>query len=371
MTDLMHKAEIQEMVRAAYRALDVPNGAGAVHYPPEVLAGLPAGAIAWSLGVGHPLGHAELAEGMHVLDVGCGGGLDVLLAARRVGPGGRVTGLDLLPEMLDRARAHAAEAGVANAVFLLGEMEAVPLPDDTVDAVVSNGVVNLSARKMRALFECARVLRPGGRFCLTDVTLDEHDLPPEVLTHPGAWSGCAAGAMAEGALLRALGRVGLVDVVVRERHPFGVEDCARFPLFGPELLALMRALIPPERQASIATCVTVTARLPHPDDPPADLIASAPQRNAAVAEPVLPDMDDDAVREFSAGSRACGDGVARDLRAWWAACPPGTRTVVSMIDPSTKADVPSLARMLGHTVEDLTEIGDTLRATIRTQGART
>ena len=105
-------------------------------------------------------------------------------------------------------------------------MEAIPLPDDAVDAIVSNGVINLSARKMRALFECARVLRPGGHLCLTDVTIDERDLPPEVLLHPAAWSGCAAGAMAERALLRALARVGLVDIEVRERHPFGVEDCA-------------------------------------------------------------------------------------------------------------------------------------------------
>ena len=128
-------------------------------------------------------------------------------------------------------------------------------------------MINLSARKMRALFECARVLRPGGHLCLTDVTLDERDLPPEVLLHPAAWSGCAAGAMAERALLRALGRVGLVDVEVRERHPFGVADCARFPLFTPDLLDVMRATIPPDRQPTIATVVTVTARQPDKDAP--------------------------------------------------------------------------------------------------------
>lgn len=371
MTDLMYKAEIQEMVRAAYRALDSPGAAGAAYYLPEQLAALPAGAIDWSLGVGNPLAHAVLPIGATVLDVGCGAGIDTLLAARQVGPTGRVTGLDLLPEMCRRGREHARAAGVSNVEFVEGEMEAIPLPDDAVDVVVSNGVINLSARKMRALFECARVLRPGGLFCLTDVTLDEQALPPEVLTHPAAWSGCAAGAMAERALLRALGRVGLVDVLVHERHPFGVDDCARFPLFTPELLAVMRATIPPERQPEMATAVTVTARRPDPDAAEPEVIAFAPPRNEPVATPVLTDMENTTIREFSAGDRACGDGVGRDLRAWWAACPPGTRTVVSVRDPSTKADVPALARLLGHSVEGTTETGDTLRVTVRTKGNQT
>jgi SAM-dependent methyltransferase/TusA-related sulfurtransferase len=372
MTDLMHKAEIQQLVRAAYRAVDVPRGSGSVYYTAEQLAALPPGAVAWSFGVGNPLEHAVLPLGSRVLDVGCGGGIDVLLAARRVGVDGHVTGLDLLPEMCARARANAEDAGVENVEIVEGEMEAIPLPDDAVDAVISNGVINLSARKMRALFECARVLRPGGHLCLTDVTIDERDLPPEVLLHPAAWSGCAAGAMAERALLRALGRVGLVDVEVRERHPFGVEDCARFPLFTPDLLEVMRTTIPPDRQPAIATVVTVTARQPEKGQPEKDaprheVVASTPTRNTTVSAPVLPSMEN-TIREFSAGDRACGDGVGRDLRAWWASVPPGTRTVVTMRDPSTKADVPSLARMLGHTVEDLTENGDTLRAIVRTKG---
>lgn len=367
MTDLMHKAEIQQLVREAYLAVDVPRGSGAVYYSSEQLAELPAGAVAWSFGVGNPLDHAVLPPGSRVLDVGCGGGIDVLLAARWVGADGHVIGLDLLPEMCARARAHAEEAGLANVEIVEGEMEAIPLPDDAVDAIISNGVINLSARKMRALFECARVLRPGGHLCLTDVTIDERDLPPEVLLHPAAWSGCAAGAMAERALLRALGRVGLVDVEVRERHPFGVEDCARFPLFTPDLLEVMRTAIPPERRPAIATVVTVTARQPDEDASPREVVASAPERNTAVRAPVLPGMEN-TIREFSAGDRACGDGVGRDLRAWWGSVPPGTRTVVTMRDPSTKADVPSLARMLGHTVEDMTENGDTLRVTVRTKG---
>jgi SAM-dependent methyltransferase/TusA-related sulfurtransferase len=367
MTDLMHKAEIQQLVRAAYVAVDVPRGSGSVYYSAEQLASLPSGAVAWSFGVGNPLEHAVLAPGARVLDVGCGGGIDVLLAARRVGPGGHVTGLDLLPEMCARARANAAAAGLSNVEVIEGEMEAIPLPDDAVDAIISNGVINLSARKMRALFECARVLRPGGHLCLTDVTIDERDLPPEVLLHPAAWSGCAAGAMAERALLRALGRVGLVDIEVRERHAFGVEDCARFPLFTPDLLEVMRATIPPERQSMIATVVTVTARRPDEDAAEREVVASPEVRNSAVTQPVLKGMEN-TIREFSAGDRACGDGVGRDLRAWWASVPPGTRTVVTMRDPSTKADVPPLARMLGHTVEDMTENGDTLRVTVRTKG---
>jgi arsenite methyltransferase len=367
MSDLMHKAEIQDMVRAAYRAVDAPVGSGSVYYSAEQLASLPPNAVAWSFGVGNPLEHAVLAPGSRVLDVGCGGGIDLLLAARRIGADGHVIGLDLLPEMCARARANAAAADLPNVEVVEGEMEAIPLPDDAVDAVISNGVINLSARKMRALFECARVLRPGGQLCLTDVTIDERDLPPEVLLHPAAWSGCAAGAMAERALLRALGRVGLVDVEVRERHPFGVEDCARFPLFTPDLLEVMRTTIPPHRQPTIATVVTVTARQPEEDAPECEVIASPEPRNPPRSPAVLTGMEN-TIREFSAGDRACGDGVGRDLRAWWATVPPGTRTVVTMRDPSTKADVPSLARMLGHTVEDLTETGDTLRVVVRTKG---
>ena len=208
MTDLMHKAEIQQMVRAAYLAIDAARGAGAVYYDPDELAELPPGAVAWSLGVGNPLAHAALPPGAHVLDVGCGAGIDVLLAARPGRTDGRVIGLDLLPEMCERARAHAREAGLTNVEIVEGEMEAIPLPDDAVDAIISNGVINLSARKMRALFECARVLRPGGHLCLTDVTLDERDLPPEVLRTRRPGRAALAGAMAERALLRALGRVG-------------------------------------------------------------------------------------------------------------------------------------------------------------------
>lgn len=188
MTDLMHKAEIQEMVRDAYRSIDSAQAAGEMLYTAEQLAVLPDGARQWALGVGNPVAWADLRPGDVVLDVGSGAGIDTILAATRVGPVGRAVGLDLLPEMCERAGAHAAEAGVVNAEFIQGEMEAIPLPDEAVDAVISNGVVNLSARKVRVLAECFRVLRPGGRLCLTDLTVDD-ELPPEVLTHPSAWAG--------------------------------------------------------------------------------------------------------------------------------------------------------------------------------------
>jgi arsenite methyltransferase len=368
MADLMYKAEIQALVRASYEALDTPNGAGAVYYDAGQLDELPAGAVAWSLGVGNPVVHAALPPGAVVLDVGSGAGIDALLAARAVGPTGRVIGLDLLPEMCDRARRHAVEAGVSNVEFFEGEMEAIPLPDNSVDVVISNGVINLSGRKMRALFECARILRPGGQLSLTDVTLDEQRLPPEVLTHPAAWSGCAAGAMSERVLLRSLQRVGLVEITVRERHPFGVDDCARFPLFTPQLLSVMRATIAPAEQADVATSITVTARQPLQDAPASVLIASDVHGNTAVETPVLNSVKDDAVPQFDAGEEHCGSGIAGQLRTWWAAQRPGTQSVVSVREPSAKADVPALARLLGHTVEDVTETDGTLRVTIRTKG---
>jgi arsenite methyltransferase len=124
-----------------------------------------------------------------VLDIGCGGGVDTVIAAHMVAPGGKVIGLDFLPEMLERTQQAAVEAGVKNVETIEGEMEAIPLPTGSVDHVISNGVINLSPRKKRVLLECARVLRRGGGFCVSDLTVDERLLPPEVLTHPAAWAG--------------------------------------------------------------------------------------------------------------------------------------------------------------------------------------
>jgi arsenite methyltransferase len=189
--DLMFQDEIKEIVRRAYGSIS--SGAGEEVagwlYHEEELAELPSGAIDWALGVGDPVRYALLQPGEVVLDIGSGAGIDTILAARHVGPDGRVIGLDIVPEMCDRAHVHAEEAGVAGWVeFRLGEMEQIPLPDSSVDVVVSNGVLNLSARKSRAIAEIFRVLRPGGRVSLADLTV-EGELPPEIANDQSAWAG--------------------------------------------------------------------------------------------------------------------------------------------------------------------------------------
>jgi SAM-dependent methyltransferase len=188
--DLMYQNEIRAVVDRAYGALASGAGQGVVNhlYTREQVACLPPGAVEWALGVGNPVRHAQIRPGETVLDVGCGGGIDTILAARAVGPTGNVIGLDTLEAMLARARVQAAEAGVGErSAFLQGAMEAIPLPAKSVDVAISNGVVNLSPRKPRVLAELRRVLRPGGRFCLVDFTVE--DLPPEVLTSDAAWAG--------------------------------------------------------------------------------------------------------------------------------------------------------------------------------------
>jgi len=190
-TDLLHQAEIKDVVKGAYRAIRAGGGAAVVErlYSDEERAGLPEGAVRWALGVGNPVRRAGLVPGERVLDLGCGGGIDSILAAKRVGPGGRVVGLDLLEEMLGRARANAAAAGVSDRCqFVRGEMESIPLPDASVDVVISNGVVNLSPRKSRVLAEVYRVLRPGGRLAMADLLVDG-ELPVEVKTSDAAWAG--------------------------------------------------------------------------------------------------------------------------------------------------------------------------------------
>lgn len=187
--DLMFKDEIQELVRAAYELDDSPEAPGARFYSEEQLARLSTEARRWMLGVGNPLPYARLEPGETVVDLGSGAGLDAILAAAEVAPGGRAIGIDLLSSMVDRARAHASEAGVDNAEFIQSEIEDLPLEDESVDVVISNSSINLSARKSRVFAEAHRVLRPGGRLCVADLTLDDEDLPPEILTHPSAWAG--------------------------------------------------------------------------------------------------------------------------------------------------------------------------------------
>lgn len=188
--DLMHSEELKSMVRNAYAAVDKDTTTVALAlYDEGELEGVPRESVSGALGVNNHLRFAQIEPGDTVLDLGCGAGIDAVMAARRAGPTGRVIALDFLPEMLKRTAKAAADARLTNVETLEGEMESIPLPDDSVDAVISNGVINLSPRKARVLAECARVLRPGGGFCISDIVVEENSLPPEVLTHPAAWAG--------------------------------------------------------------------------------------------------------------------------------------------------------------------------------------
>jgi ubiquinone/menaquinone biosynthesis C-methylase UbiE len=178
------------LVRVAYRAAGPSNGAVAANlYSVEELALVPRVARDHALGVGNHLRFARILEGETVLDLGCGAGIDSILAAVRVGPAGRVIALDFLPEMLELTRAAADEAGLEQIETIEAEIEDIPLPDDSVDLVISNGTLNLSPRKARVLAESARVLAPGGRLCVADLTVKDEELPPEILTHPATWAG--------------------------------------------------------------------------------------------------------------------------------------------------------------------------------------
>jgi arsenite methyltransferase len=186
-------------------------------YTESETAALPAEAVAASLGCGNPTALAELKMGETVLDLGSGGGIDVLLSARRVGPTGKAYGLDMTDEMLELARRNAADAGVANAEFLKGYLEELPLEDGSVDVVISNCVINLAADKRLVLREAARVLRPGGRFAVSDVIADE-DMDVATRADMQQWTGCIAGALTRAEFKQALADAGLVDIEVRETH---------------------------------------------------------------------------------------------------------------------------------------------------------
>jgi arsenite methyltransferase len=258
--DLMHTDEIKELVRGAYR--DVPPTTATVArklYGPEELAQVPQAAIDRALGVANHLRFAAIEPGETILDLGCGSGIDTILAARRTGPDGRVIALDFLPEMLARTVSAVEEAGLENVEPLEGELEAIPLPDSSVDLIISNGVINLSSRKARAIAECARVLRPGGRVCVSDLTVEQEELPAEILTQPAAWAGCVAGALAEDDFIHKLGQAGFGETEILHREPLGIDDCALYPLFSDGVIRLMRELIPPDRHGEVAIAVVVRA----------------------------------------------------------------------------------------------------------------
>lgn len=190
---------------------------GAELYDPVDRASIPDAATLASLGCGNPTAVAELRAGETVLDLGSGGGIDVLLSAGRVGPTGRAIGLDMTAEMLELARRNATEAGATNVEFIEGSIEAIPLPSASVDVVISNCVINLAADKPAVLAEIARVLRPGGRMGVSDVVARD-DLSPAQRSERGSFAGCIAGALSFAEYENGLRAVGLVDVSVRPTH---------------------------------------------------------------------------------------------------------------------------------------------------------
>jgi SAM-dependent methyltransferase len=193
------------------------DGAGPSLYRDGETDGLPADAVTASLGCGNPLAVAELREGERVLDLGSGGGIDVLLSARRVGPSGHAYGVDMTDEMLALARANAQQAGAGNVTFLKGQIEAVPLPDDSVDVVISNCVINLSTDKPAVLAEMFRVLVPGGRIGISDVVAEDH-LSVADRAAAGSYVGCIAGALSRSEYLAGLAAAGFTGASVTFTH---------------------------------------------------------------------------------------------------------------------------------------------------------
>ncbi|MGD0166420.1 MAG: arsenite methyltransferase [Gaiellaceae bacterium] len=199
----------------------VSDAFGAVSYSDAEREELPDAATLASLGCGNPIAVADLHEGETVLDLGSGGGIDVILSAKRVGESGRAFGLDMTDEMLALAQRNAEQAGVGNAIFLKGMIEQIPLPAESVDVVISNCVINLSVDKPAVLVEMARVLRPGGRIGISDVVAEDR-LSPDERAERGSYSGCIAGALAKSEYERGLEAAGFEQISVEFTHE--VED---------------------------------------------------------------------------------------------------------------------------------------------------
>jgi arsenite methyltransferase len=231
-------------------------------YADDEVAVVPEDAVKASLGCGNPTALASLAPGEAVLDLGSGGGIDVLLSARRVGPTGFVYGLDMTDEMLALARRNAAEQGATNVEFLKGRIEEIPLPEDSVDVVISNCVINLSADKGRVLREAFRVLKPGGRFAVSDVVA-RGELPADLRRDLEAWVGCVAGALEEGEYRRLLAAAGFeaIDVEVTRVYDArqiaasarGEWDEGAFARFDVSAGRLVGAFVRARKPASIAS----------------------------------------------------------------------------------------------------------------------
>ena len=196
-------------------------------YSSEETAHLPSGAVSSSLGCGNPTALAELSPGEVVLDLGSGGGIDVLLSARRVAPGGKAYGVDMTDEMLELARHNAREAGITNVEFLKGQIENIPLPDASVDVIISNCVINLSADKRRVIREAYRVLKPGGRLAISDVVV-RGDVPAALRRNIELWVGCVAGALEESEFKRLLLEAGFVEPSIEITRIYQIDDARPF-----------------------------------------------------------------------------------------------------------------------------------------------
>jgi SAM-dependent methyltransferase len=208
-------------------------------YSETETVGLPKEAVLASLGCGNPTALAELHEGEVVLDLGSGGGIDVLLSAKRVGPNGKAYGLDMTDEMLTLARENQRRAGIGNVEFLKGQIEAIPLPDTSVDVIISNCVVNLSGDKQKVIAEAFRVLKPGGRFAVSDVVV-RGEIPPQVRQSMELWVGCVAGALSEDEYQRLLEDAGFEQIGIEPTRTYEIEDAKAFLAgsgLNPDLLA--------------------------------------------------------------------------------------------------------------------------------------
>ncbi len=238
----MAESSVQDAVRAKYGEIARtggsvgccgPTSCGGTDpittnlYSDTETAGLPAEAVAVSLGCGNPTALIDLKPGETVLDLGSGGGIDVLLAARRVGPAGKVYGLDMTDDMLALARENQRRAGATNVEFLKGTIEAIPLPDQSVDVIISNCVINLSVDKDIVLREAFRVLKPGGRFAVSDVVL-RGEVPAPIRRSMELWVGCVAGALQEGEYVSKLKAAGFVDVELEPWRVYTVDDARAF-----------------------------------------------------------------------------------------------------------------------------------------------
>jgi arsenite methyltransferase len=232
-------------------------------YDAEQGAEVPAAALQASLGCGNPTMLAALAPGEVVLDLGSGGGLDVLLSARRVGPSGKAYGLDMTPEMLALARENQRRAGVTNCEFLHGTIEQIPLPEQSVDVVISNCVINLSTDKARVLAETFRVLRPGGRVAVSDIVL-ARPLPAEAERSLRLWTGCVSGALVEAEYRRLLAAAGFVDITFEPTRVYGAADIAELLGSGGSCCGVSVPVhgIDPQQYAGVVYSAFVRARKP-------------------------------------------------------------------------------------------------------------